>query len=40
MNLIEKSFLKAIQQDEIKKINLKKKFPNWTFVKAKIKIKK
>jgi hypothetical protein len=35
MNLIEKAFLKATEQKEKKIINLKKKHPNWTFVKAK-----
>ena len=35
MNLIEKAFLKATEQKEKKRINLKKKYPNWTFVKAK-----
>ena len=35
MNLIEKAFLKAIEQKEKKKMKLKKKYPNWTFVKAK-----
>ncbi len=39
MNLIEKAFLKAIAQDQKKKINLKKKYPNWKFVKAKTKNK-
>jgi hypothetical protein len=34
-NLIEKAFLKATEQDQKKKINLKKKFPKWQFVKAK-----
>ena len=37
INLIEKAFLKAIEQDQKKKINLKKKFPKWEFVKAKTK---
>ena len=36
-NLIEKAFLKATEQDQKKKINLKKKFPKWEFVKAKTK---
>tara|TARA_R100000541_G_scaffold42454_3_gene49781 strand:- start:84 stop:413 length:330 start_codon:yes stop_codon:yes gene_type:complete len=35
MNLIEKAFLKATEQEEQKRINLKKKYPKWTFVKAK-----
>jgi hypothetical protein len=35
LNPIEKAFLKAIEQEEQKRINLKKKYPNWTFVKAK-----
>ena len=34
-NLIEKAFLKATEQDQKKKINLKKKFPKWEYVKAK-----
>ena len=35
MNLIQKAFLKATEQKEKKIINLKKKYPKWTFVKAK-----
>tara|TARA_R110000737_G_scaffold16198_1_gene33329 strand:+ start:424 stop:558 length:135 start_codon:yes stop_codon:yes gene_type:complete len=34
MNLIEKAFLKATEQKEKKIINLKKKFPNWTYQKG------
>jgi len=36
-NLIEKAFLKATEQDHKNKINLKKRFPKWEFVKAKTK---
>tara|TARA_R110000823_G_scaffold243221_1_gene367503 strand:+ start:356 stop:472 length:117 start_codon:yes stop_codon:yes gene_type:complete len=35
MNLIEKAFTKALEKEVTKKINLKKKFPKWKFVKAK-----
>lgn len=35
INLIEKAFLKAIEQDQKKQINLKKKFPKWEYKKAK-----
>ena len=34
MNLIEKAFIKAIKQKENKIINLKKKYPKWTYCKG------
>ena len=32
MNLLEKAFIKATEQEEKKRINLKKKHSKWTFV--------